>query len=284
MLSFRLPPPAPADGASPGAARSRRRASRVLARCVHLAGLSCLASCAAFPGPDNPEFDSYPPHEGRQVTARVELSNRLVINGRQTPRMDEFAAGAEPLLRQQAVDTFLSSGYFSRASKSVADPDLDVKISILTEGRSNVWNSVASSLTAYIWPNRSTDFRTLEAVVTERSGRSATYVLTDRVVNWQSIFLAPLVPFRPTDEVYKDVSRRMIEHLILKIQEDGALRRATLEGSGQSMPDLDAPVEGLVPAPEPEADEAPPVEEPAAPAASPTDAPAEPAPSEGAAG
>jgi hypothetical protein len=160
----------------------------------------------------------YPPVAVKK-TVYVDLAFSGKLNHKDWPENDERN---QTFLKQRCMEHLTDSGMFSFTSDDLNSTDLRLYVAIINNKQTDLKKQTLCALTLFIVPYTSTDtFRLMALLKDARTGEETTIKLKDGVKHRQSIFLAPLAPFKASDDALAECTDRLLQNLCLEINRSG---------------------------------------------------------------
>lgn len=187
--------------------------------------LVCLGSsgCAAFSGGNLKELENFPAAPEAPINAYINMTWNHYENGVRKPEPDLIKA-EEAMI--SALKVFKETGFFSKVSSFMADPDVQIKVLIQYkyEGPAQA-GSTFFILTLGLIPIHGTNHFVMDVEATNlKTGLSRSYHLEDSVNVYGQTLLILIAPFNWAPSVRQNVLENMFKHLAVNMHEDGLLK------------------------------------------------------------
>lgn len=200
--------------------------------CVMVVFTMTMTGCASFKRHQLPEVGSLPSLQNgtTRPNASYEFSSGIEVFGKQ-----EHPEKIRAQLEREFLDVLNESGYFAVLTKG-DNGEMRIKIRLVNSGNPAViLPGFITGFSLFTIPSWATDKFTASVKVTTSDSKEYAYELCDCMTTVMWLPMIVVAPFKNIITVPREVRKNIWKNLLLRMQQDGVLPRATSTGPMSSL-------------------------------------------------
>ncbi len=177
--------------------------------------MAFLCSCAGFREGKVSSINTFPQPD-KKPSLNISLDFIVNMNGNTITNQ-----ATENNIKAKVIERFKASGLFSNVTLDSSGQEYSLNIKYEDRGDMNVFLSVLTGATLYIFPSYSKDTNIITAqLVNNKNKHKTEIVLNDSMTMWQQILLLPLTPFKHPLAEAVSMQNDLIDNLALQTYEN----------------------------------------------------------------